>query len=332
MLCFFLTLDSVESAEALRKVESTEGVFSVDRALFFGVSVNPSDRSLLSPSDGRHYFWDFDGSISRLYGALPNNDTSQQVRGRRFWLVLDPNLRVRARFSFDPTEQGVSAVLDYVRSLPAPQRFDGVERSAPVLHVSNVFSSELCNALIEQYNSGETFESGFMQDKDGKTVLVTDSRHKRRQDYLLNDPNLIRQIQGRIRKSIVPEVLKVYQFRATRMERYIVGGYSEADQGHFRAHRDNTTRGTAHRRFAVSINLNADYEGGELCFPEYSTQTFKPEPGAAIVFSCSLLHAVTPVTHGKRYVFLPFLYDEEAARQRTENNQFLSEGLGHYNG
>jgi hypothetical protein len=32
----------------------------------------------------------------------------------------------------------------------------------------------------------------------------------------------------------------------------------------FRAHRDNTTKGTEHRRFTVSINLNAEFEGGGL--------------------------------------------------------------------
>ena len=34
------------------------------------------------------------------------------------------------------------------------------------------------------------------------------------------------------------------------------------------AHRDNPTRGTAHRRFAVAINCNADVDGGEISFPE----------------------------------------------------------------
>ena len=45
------------------------------------------------------------------------------------------------------------------------------------------------------------------------------------------------------------------------MERYIVACYAPG-AGHFRPHRDNTTLGTAHRKFAVTINLNAgDYDG-----------------------------------------------------------------------
>jgi hypothetical protein len=36
------------------------------------------------------------------------------------------------------------------------------------------------------------------------------------------------------------------------------------------------------------------------------------------------------MTAGRRFAFLPFLYDEEAARVREENNKFLGEGVGGY--
>lgn len=100
--------------------------------------------------------------------------------------------------------------------------------------------------------------------------------------------------------------------------------------GHFRPHRDNTTRGAAHRRFAVSINLNDDFEGGELYFPEYGPRTYKAPAGCAVVFSTPLLHGVRQVTGGRRYAFLPFLYDESAAKIREANNAFLADGLGGY--
>ena len=48
------------------------------------------------------------------------------------------------------------------------------------------------------------------------------------------------------------------------------------------------------------------------------------------MFSCSLLHEATPVTAGRRYAFLPFLYDEAAARIRLANNPHLGEGVGVY--
>ena len=80
----------------------------------------------------------------------------------------------------------------------------------------------------------------------------------------------------------------------------------------------------------MSINLNDDFDGGEVSFPEYGPRSFKPPPGGAVVFSCSLLHAVSQVTRGKRYAFLPFLYDDAAAKVREANNRFLGEGVGAY--
>src|SRR5215208_3483636 len=115
------------------------------------------------------------------------------------------------------------------------------------------------------------------------------------------------------------------------MERYIVACYEAETGGHFRAHRDNTTMGTAHRRFAVTINLNAEeYEGGDLLFPEFGSRTYRAPTGGAVVFSCSLLHQAMPVTKGRRFAFLPFLYDDAGARLRERNARFLEGELADY--
>ena len=54
-----------------------------------------------------------------------------------------------------------------------------------------------------------------------------------------------------------------------------------------------------------------EYEGGDLRFPEYGIDLYRPPTGGAIVFSCSLLHEVLPVTKGRRFVFLTFLKDHK---------------------
>lgn len=173
--------------------------------------------------------------------------------------------------------------------------------------------------------------SGFMREVDGRTVGVFDPSMKVRRDVVIGDPALRAAARGRILARIVPELRKVHHFEATRMERYLVACYDATEHGHFSAHRDNTTGGTAHRRFAVSINLNAGaYEGGDLRFPEYGRRTWRAPCGGAVVFSCSLLHQAMPVTAGRRYAFLPFLYDEAAARQREANNAKLGEGMSAY--
>ena len=109
------------------------------------------------------------------------------------------------------------------------------------------------------------------------------------------------------------EIRKAFQFEASRLERLIVACYDSDDRGCFGAHRDNTVRATAHRRFAVSINLNDDFDGGELLFPEFGSRRYRPSAGGALVFSCSLMHAVAPVVRGRRYACLPFVFDENAA-------------------
>ena len=139
---------------------------------------------------------------------------------------------------------------------------------------------------------------------------------------------MISQLQFRVSRRIFPEFIKDYPFKVTHIERYMISCYSAEEQGHFRAHRDNTTAATAHRRFAVSINLNSEFEGGEIGFPEHGSRTYKPPPGGAVIFSCALLHAVSQVTTGRRYAFLPFLYDEEAAKLRDANYKIVADNLG----
>ena len=60
-------------------------------------------------------------------------------------------------------------------------------------------------------------------------------------------------------------------------------------------------------------------KGGKLKLPEFGRHLYSPPTGGAVVFPYSLLHEATPVTSGKRFVFLPFLYDDAAARLREAN-------------
>ena len=119
---------------------------------------------------------------------------------------------------------------------------------------------------------------------------------------------------------LFPIIKRAFNWVPTEIERLLIGRYDAADQGFFSAHRDDMTPGTAHRKFAVTLNLNAEeYVGGELRFPEYGRRTYRSPTGGATVFCCSLLHEVTPVTEGTRYAVLPFLYDEAGARLRRAN-------------
>jgi len=323
VLTFYVSSGLDSGRAMLQSVVNHRQVFDDERVSFYGVSLDPRDEAnqiLRDSVPGIRFFWDTDGTVSRAAGSIAKEAIigPAPIPVRQFSLVLDPTLRVMARFNI-----GDEKIFQFLASLPPPELFAGIALQAPVLMLPNVFEPGLCRELVAYYGQQGGERSGFMRDVGGKTVLVHDPAHKRRKDVVIQDAELVRAARIRVLKRIVPEVFKAFMFKVSRMERYIVSCYAEEDLGHFNAHRDNTTKGTAHRRFAVSINLNDDFEGGEIRFPEYGARGYKMQPGTALVFSCSLLHAVSPVTRGNRFVFLPFLYDEEASAIREKNLRFL---------
>ena len=335
VLCLFGSAAHRKSKQALHAAYAAPDLFDDQTACFFGVSFDPADEAkprVAGRLPGYRIFWDFDGAVSRLYGTIAHDAIPDQrpLQVRQKWVVLDPTLRVMRVLPFRDDGTDGPELLSYLRGLPAPSRFAGFDVQAPVLVLPNVFAPEFCEQLIGLYGAHGGEETGFMRDVDGRTMQIHDHGHKRRRDHIITEPDIIAQTRAQFARSILPELLKTHQYKATRMERYIVSCYSAEDGGHFVAHRDNTTKGTAHRRFAVTVNLNADFDGGELSFPEYGPKGFKPGPGCAVVFSCSLLHAVSKVTRGRRYAFLPFLYDDEAATLRETNDEFLGESGGGY--
>ncbi|HEX8191602.1 MAG TPA: 2OG-Fe(II) oxygenase [Allosphingosinicella sp.] len=322
LLLFFGSAALPEAQAALSAVAARRALFDDTNACFFGITCDPADaaeRRIAQALPGIRFFLDYDRAVSRLFGAAPSDASGDY---RTHWLLLDRTLRVAARFPLAAADAALQALAALAAGPSLPDW-------APVAMAPNVLEPAFCRKLVALYEANGGEESGFMREVDGKTVLLKDPNHKQRRDFDIADEDLRRAIVARINRRLVPVVRRAFQFDPTRMERYLVACY-EAGAGHFRPHRDNTTKGTAHRRFAVTINLNGDYEGGDLRFPEFGPRTYRAPPGGAIVFSCSLLHEATPVVHGKRYAFLPFLYDEAAAELREKNNVFLSEEVGRY--
>ena len=183
-----------------------------------------------------------------------------------------------------------------------------VQRAAPALLVPRALEPEDCAWLIGLWHNGP---------RDDGTVAVGSSAGggvqvvpttKRREDYYLRDKTLEQKLLDRLMPRLVPEVSKAFHFEGYTVETFKIGCYKAEKAGFFTVHRDDTSPATKHRKFAVTLNLNTgDYEGGDLRFPEYGPELYRPEKGAAVVFSCSLLHEVLPVTKGHRFVLLTFL-------------------------
>jgi hypothetical protein len=322
LMLFLGRASDPKAAEALGCVERHRALFDDERACFFGITSDPEDSAagrVAQRLPGIRFFLDPTGGLAGLFGA----DPAAEGADRRHWLLVDPMLRAVGAFPLEAGEAAIAALGKVMGQMPLPDW-------APVLMAANIFEPALCERLIALHRETGGEPSGFMREIGGKTTLVTDPHHKMRRDREVAEEGLCAILRDRVRARLVPMIKRAFQFDATRMERYIVGSYS-AGAGHFRPHRDNTTRGTAHRRFAVTINLNAgDYDGGDLRFPEYGARTYRAPTGGAVVFSCSLLHEATPVTRGTRYAFLPFLYDDAAAQLREANNPHLDEGIGEY--
>jgi predicted 2-oxoglutarate/Fe(II)-dependent dioxygenase YbiX/peroxiredoxin len=316
LLLFFGSAEFEAAAEALRMVRQAREHFDDECACFFGVSVDPQDEAqgrIARELPGIRFFLDYDRRVSSRFGAVDGD------RYLPHWLLLRPSLQVMERFALDEGQAAISALQKAIAT-PVEQAW------APVISVPNVLELSLCRELIELYECNGGEDSGFMRDVNGQTVGIVDHSFKQRRDYTIENEITRRRLQARMKRRLFPAIERAFQFQATRMERYMVACY-EASAGHFKPHRDNTTKGTAHRKFAVTINLNStEYEGGNLRFPEFGRRTYRAPTGGAIVFSCSLLHEATPVTSGRRYAFLPFLYDEEAARVREANSQYLATG------
>ncbi len=318
LLMIFGSLGMEACAEAHRNVLARRALFDDRQALFFGVSVDAADhtlRGVRNHAPGLRYFQDYDLAVSRLYGLLQGDHLRPAV------FLLDPMLRVMAAEPIEATGK----VLDRLEAALAEEA--GTEPGfAPVMSVPRVLEPEVCARLIAHYRQVGGEPSGFAMEVDGRTVQRVHPGLKRRRDVWIADEALRDEVRSKLVARLFPMIERAWGWRATEIERDIVTCYDSADQGFFSAHRDDATAGTAHRRFAVTVNLNAeDYEGGALRFPEFGRRLYKPSTGGAVVFGCSLLHEATPVTTGVRYALTPFLYDEAGARLRARNLQQVDE-------
>ncbi|MBC8339175.1 MAG: 2OG-Fe(II) oxygenase [Rhodospirillales bacterium] len=242
------------------------------------------------------------------------------------WFLESAGVRAPAVFVLDANQRLVSfmggaegdatalvdfALAEVTKLAPKgePQIFTS---AAPVLLIPNVFNPEYCQRLINLWETGDQ-EEGMVSDGDGENQgRKIDPGSKRRKDHTIRDMDLMAEIKSVLAPRLGPEAQKVHYYGSWMFEAFRIGCYDWTDAGFFKAHRDNFNENLQHRRYAVSINLNAeDYEGGDLRFPEYGHDLYRPPTGGAAVFSCSLLHEVLPVTKGRRFVFLTFLSDPQ---------------------
>src|SRR3569833_3155526 len=257
VLMIFGTLAEPACAKAFTQVATRRELFNAADAAFFGVSADPADRlqrGLANSEPGLRFFWDFDCKVARLYGVADALNLKPTV------FLIDPAFRIAMVAAIEET----GAVLDRLAAELADAPRDAEVQFAPVLTLPRILEPELCTALVDYHRSGDQTASGFAKDVAGRTVLELDPVFERRTDVTVEDGALIEALRYRLETRLFPMVKRAFGWQAKYVERYLLCRYGADDEGFFSRHRDDMTAGTAHRKFAVSLNLNDEYSGGEL--------------------------------------------------------------------
>ncbi|MFQ5783632.1 MAG: redoxin domain-containing protein [Alphaproteobacteria bacterium] len=259
---------------------------------------------------GGHVLSDPMGRITGAFAAAVTPGWAEETASTLpvFCLALDPNQRILEVIHAGDRPLAERVVEALRRGLPAPEARD-LTTAAPVLMLPNMLDPATCRRLVEVWETGGHEEGNVFAVKGGKPVSYVDLARKKRLDHAVRDPALTGELMRTLGPRLVAEVFKAYAYGDFVLEPFTIGAYDVSRGDYFRAHRDNTGPATAARRFALSLNLNEDYEGGGLVFPEYGPHLYMPCAGMAVIFSCSLLHEALPVTAGRRYVLLSFLRD-----------------------
>lgn len=205
-------------------------------------------------------------------------------------------------------ERSVQSLRNAVRDLRLPL---GHARMPPALAIEQALPASLCGELVQYFQDS----AHKIQGRVGLSAPQLDASRKRVSHVNL-DCDTAKMVDRELVYTMLPMIERCFDFRVTRRVAYKLALYDAADAGFFYAHRDNSDPGTRYRRYALSLALNDDWQGGGLCFPEFGPQCHRIGVGNALVFPVSLLHQVHPVERGQRFMLLSFLYDEPAARDR----------------
>jgi hypothetical protein len=229
-------------------------------------------------------------------------------------LVVGANLHVIDIVRAAKPSTDVERIVNKLENRVAGNGFGTPVIHPPVLAVPDVFNAVDTAHLMSIFHTRghEYVEPGHSALGDRTTdckMRIPDLGRRDRIDHWVVEAATQAFISDRLRKRLFPEIQKAFNYPITQHERYRLARYEGDRGGEQMGHRDNVDPSVAHRRFAVTINLNAEaYEGGELRFPEFSEQLYKPPSGTAIVFSCSLLHEVVGMRTGSRFALLAFLF------------------------
>jgi peroxiredoxin/predicted 2-oxoglutarate/Fe(II)-dependent dioxygenase YbiX len=260
---------------------------------------------------------DCNGALFARFGLVRGQDLQTPDTARIF--IITAHGQVHSIMTETTSSTGAAgAVLDQLAADADSQARAGwIPGHAPILVIPHALDAADCQELIERYESTDGFRVARPAPGEGGDYkfAVADYNRQDRIDHVIQDRELLTRLDRRISERVIPQVAKAFAFQVTRRETLHIARYRGAREGIAIGHRDNTQPATQYRRFALSISLNDDYEGGELVFREYAGRGYRGDVGTAFVFSSSLLHEIEETTKGTRYNLISHFFNDATVQQ-----------------
>ncbi len=253
---------------------------------------------------------DSTGAVFASYGLHKKNDTAVRI------VVLTPLRQVRVWFDTpDDIHETVSEIMSLLKNSQVAEEARWAPPHPPILLIPNVLSPEECGQLVQSFETGSPLM--IRPPRAGEIagnykIPVYEHDRQDRVDQIIKDEKTLAFIDERLWGRITPMIQKAFAFEVTRREDLHIARYVGDRGGNTMGHRDNVSAATGYRRFALSMSLNEDFEGGEIVFKEFSPRGYRPPAGTAMVFSSSLLHEVQETTKGTRYNLISHLFNEDS--------------------
>lgn len=110
-------------------------------------------------------------------------------------------------------------------------------------------------------------------------------------------------------KSILKEKIHLKGYDVTKLNKYQFTEYKEGE--YYDWHVDSNKDIYSDRYYSIVIQLNDEYDGGELELKDYITTNIPKKIGTLCMFPSNKLHRVTPVISGVRYSLVNWVRLEE---------------------
>ncbi|MEP3421276.1 MAG: redoxin domain-containing protein [Erythrobacter sp.] len=312
LLVFLSDPQDEQTIPLLRSLAQFDGQFDDANATVIAISASSDAKANKKLKRAAGFPWpiacDPSGAIFASYGLHKGSDRAARV------VLVTPYRQIRTWFDLkEDASVTLKTVMDLLENTQAAEELRWSPPHAPILVVPNVLSPEECGKLVESVETDTPFL--VRQPSPGEVagnykIPVYEHHRQDRVDLIIKDRNTLAFLDERIFGRITPMIKKAFAYDVTRRENLHIARYVGQREGIEMGHRDNTEPPGAHRRFALSMSLNDDYEGGEIAFNEFSPKGYRVPAGSAMVFSSSLLHEVQETTAGVRYNLISHLFND----------------------